>query len=126
PAEYGRLLGDLIDRHGVKCWLVNTGWSGGPYGVGDRMPIKATRALLSAALSGALDAAPMATHPIFGLAYPTQADGLDAAILDPRATWRSGEDYDAQARKLAQMFIDNFEVFAPFVDDAVRGAGPTL
>ena len=126
PSEYGKLLGELIDAHGASCWLVNTGWSGGPFGVGERMPIKATRALLAAALDGSLENAPMTEDPIFGFHYPTAATGIDAQILSPRETWRSGQDYDAQAVKLAEMFNKNFEIYAPFVDDEVRTAGPKV
>ena len=124
PSEYGRLLGALIDAHGVDCWLVNTGWSGGPYGVGKRMPIKETRALLAAALDGSLHDAPMTDDPIFGFAVPHHVPGVDERLLTPRATWDDPAAYDAQAEKLAAMFIDNFRTFAPYVDDAVNAAGP--
>ncbi|MEO1015468.1 MAG: phosphoenolpyruvate carboxykinase [Pseudomonadota bacterium] len=124
PSEYGALLGRLIARHGVQCWLVNTGWTGGPYGVGVRMPIKATRALLNAALSGALRDAPMATHPVFGFDVPREAPGLDAALLDQRGTWADPSAYDQQANKLAEMFVENFRVFEPHVSEAVRAAAP--
>ncbi len=125
PSEYGALLGRLIDRHGAQCWLVNTGWTGGPYGVGSRMPIKATRALLNAALSGALADAPTRAHPVFGFEVPTEAPGVDAALLDPRGAWDDVDAYDAQARKLAQMFTDNFRIFEAHVSEDVRKAAPT-
>ena len=124
PSEYGKLLGDLIDAHDVGCWLVNTGWTGGPHGVGSRMPIKETRALLAAALDGSLADAPMREDPLFGFDVPTSVDGVDEAILWPRNTWKSAAEYDAQAQKLAAMFVDNFKVFEPFVSDAVRAASP--
>ncbi|MGE0408224.1 MAG: phosphoenolpyruvate carboxykinase [Amphiplicatus sp.] len=124
PSLYGALLGALIERHGAACWLVSTGWTGGPYGEGARMPIKATRALLAAALDGSLSKAPMATDPIFGFKIPTSVPGVDEAILLPRNTWKSAADYDAQARKLAAMFAENFKAFAPFVSEDVRAAGP--
>ncbi|MEM9169283.1 MAG: phosphoenolpyruvate carboxykinase [Pseudomonadota bacterium] len=124
PSEYGRLLGELIDRHGVSCWLVNTGWTGGPFGVGSRMPIKETRALLTAALNGSLADAPMRQDPIFGFDVPSAAEGVDANVLDPRAAWSDATAYDAQAGKLAGMFVENFRVFEPFVDDAVKAAAP--
>ncbi len=124
PSEYGKLLGELIDRHGAACWLVNTGWTGGPFGVGARMPIKETRALLSAALDGSLNEAPMRADPIFGFDVPTSVPGVDEAILWPRNTWSSPEDYDAQAEKLAAMFVENFKVFEAFVSDDVRAAAP--
>ena len=132
PSEYGRLLGDLIARHDVACWLVNTGWTGGAYGVGARMPIKATRALLAAALDGSLSSAPMRRDPVFGFEVPTAVPGVDAAILDPRAAWEKtgaaagagGAAYDAQAARLAAMFRDNFRRFEAYVGDDVRAAGP--
>ena len=104
--------------------MVNTGWTGGPFGVGERMPIKATRALLAAALDGSLNGAPMTKDPIFGFDVPTQLAGVDENILIPRNSWGSGEDYDAQAKKLAGMFVENFAVFEPFVDDAVKASAP--
>ncbi len=124
PAEYGDLLRDLIARHGVDCWLVNTGWTGGAYGTGRRMPIKATRALLAAALDGSLKTAEFRTDPHFGFAVPLAVDGVDASILDPRATWADGAAYDAQARKLVDMFIANFAKFEDHVDAGVMGAAP--
>ncbi len=126
PSEYGRLLGELIDRHDVGCWLVNTGWTGGPHGVGSRMPIQATRALLSAALDGSLNDAPMRQDPIFGFDVPTQVHGVDENILWPRNTWASADDFDAQAEKLARMFVENFRIFEAFVDADVKGAAPKL
>lgn len=126
PSVYGKLLGDLIDRHGVSCWLVSTGWTGGPFGVGARMPIRATRALLAAALDGSLGEAAMRRDPVFGFETPAASPGVDPAILNPRSTWRDPGAYDAQARKLAGMFVENFAKFAPFVSDAVRAAGPRL
>ncbi|MEM9705258.1 MAG: phosphoenolpyruvate carboxykinase [Pseudomonadota bacterium] len=124
PSEYGALLGRLIDRHEADCWLVNTGWTGGPFGVGERMPIKATRALLSAALDGSLADTAMVEDPVFGFSVPQACAGVDTQILNPRNAWRSAPDYDAQAKKLAGMFVENFRVFEAFVDDAVRAAAP--
>ena len=124
PSEYGKLLGSLIAKHGVDCWLVNTGWTGGPHGVGVRMPIKETRALLSAALDGSLAGAPMAEDPIFGFNVPTSVPGVDDNILAPRTTWKSAADFDAQAKKLAAMFNENFIVYAPYVSDEVKAAAP--
>jgi len=124
PSEYGNLLRALIAEHNVDCWLVNTGWTGGKYGVGSRMPIKATRALLDAALSGELKNADMRTDPVFGFQVPTALAGVDAKILDPRATWADPSAYDSMASKLAGMFADNFVTFAAHVDEEVRAAGP--
>ncbi len=124
PSEYGNLLKDLIARHEVDCWLVNTGWTGGAHGVGHRMPIKATRALLAAALDGSLKDAEFRTDPNFGFAVPVAVAGVDAKILDPRSTWADTAAYDRQAKKLATMFTDNFTKFESHVDASVMGAAP--
>ncbi|WP_377292421.1 phosphoenolpyruvate carboxykinase [Rhizobium sp. SG2393] len=126
PAEYGNLLKALIAQHGVKCWLVNTGWTGGAYGVGRRMPIKATRALLTAALDGSLAAAEFRTDANFGFRVPVAVPGVDTSILDPRSTWADKAGYDAQAKKLVDMFVRNFEKFESHVDGSVRDAAPGL
>ncbi|GIL01757.1 MAG: phosphoenolpyruvate carboxykinase [ATP] [Alphaproteobacteria bacterium] len=125
PSEYGNLLRELIARHGVDCWLVNTGWTGGAYGTGRRMPIAATRALLAAALDGSLGAGGFRTDPNFGFAVPLSVAGVDVALLDPRSTWASGEAYDAAARRLVGMFVANFTKFEDHVDGEVRAAAPT-
>ncbi|WP_274626782.1 phosphoenolpyruvate carboxykinase [Arvimicrobium flavum] len=124
PSEYGALLRDLIAAQDVDCWLVNTGWTGGAYGTGKRMPIKATRALLSAALDGSLKTAQFRTDPNFGFAVPTAVPGVDTGILDPRSTWADASAYDGQARKLVSMFVANFEKFESHVDATVMGAAP--
>ena len=124
PAEYGNLLRDLIGRHGADCWLVNTGWTGGAYGTGKRMPIQATRALLTAALTGELKKADFRTDPNFGFAVPVAVEGVDSRILDPRSTWADTAAYDAQAKKLVGMFIANFSKFEDHVDSNVRDAAP--
>jgi phosphoenolpyruvate carboxykinase (ATP) len=124
PAVYGRLLGEKIARHGARCWLVNTGWTGGPHGTGRRMPIAATRAVLSALLSGALDEAPSRIDPVFGLRVPLAVPGVEAGLLDPRSGWSDAAAYDAQAARLAGMFAENFRRFAGDVPEAVRRAGP--
>ena len=124
PSEYGALLGALIEKHNADCWMVSTGWTGGPFGVGERMPIKETRALLAAALDGSLNDAPMKTDPIFGFSVPQAVPGVDEAILSPRNTWANPADFDAQAQKLAGMFIENFKVFEPYVSDGVKKAAP--
>jgi len=126
PTEYGNLLRDLIAKHGADCWLVNTGWTGGAYGTGKRMPIKATRALLNAALDGSLNTAEFRTDPNFGFAVPVSVDGIDDALLDPRSTWADKRAYDVQAQKLVSMFVQNFEKFAGHVDDAVLEAAPSM
>jgi phosphoenolpyruvate carboxykinase (ATP) len=126
PEVYARFLGEKIARHGVHVWLVNTGWSGGPYGVGSRIKIAYTRAMIHAALSGALDTATFHTDPLFNLAVPTAVPGVPADLLTPRATWPRAEDYDAQARKLARMFAENFTKFEESVSPEVGAAGPRV
>ncbi len=126
PSEYGNLLRELIAEHGVDCWLVNTGWTGGAYGIGKRMPIKATRALLSAALDGSLNNAEFRTDANFGFAVPVTVPGVDSAILDPRSTWADRQAYDRQAEKLVGMFVDNFGKFESHVDSTVLGAAPRV
>ncbi|MEE4316510.1 MAG: phosphoenolpyruvate carboxykinase (ATP), partial [Erythrobacter sp.] len=111
------------------CWLVNTGWTGGKYGTGSRMPIKATRALLNAVLDGKMDEVEFRKDPNFGFDVPVFVPalaeaGLDQTILDPRSTWADGAEYDATAKKLVQLFIDNFAQFEPHVDEGVRQAAP--
>jgi phosphoenolpyruvate carboxykinase (ATP) len=123
PRRYAEMLGKLIDQHGSRVWLVNTGWSGGAYGVGKRMKLPFTRALVRAALAGQLDSAPTRTDPTFGLAVPEHVPGIPDEILRPRDTWSDGSAYDAQAAKLAEMFRKNFEKFGE-VDSRIRDAGP--
>ena len=124
PSEYGNLLRDLISEHGVTCWLVNTGWTGGAFGTGSRMPIKATRALLTAALDGSLNACEFRTDANFGFEVPLSVPGVDGSILDPRATWADTKAYDAQAARLVTMFADNFGKFEDHVDNDIRSAAP--
>ena len=121
---YGNLLRALIAEHKVDCWLVNTGWTGGKYGTGSRMPIKATRALLNAALSGELKGQAMRTDPVFGFQVPLGLSGVDAKILTPRETWADKAAYDAMAARLVEMFQQNFSRFADHVDAEVLAAGP--
>ncbi len=126
PSEYGNLLKKLIADHNVDCWLVNTGWTGGAYGTGHRMPIKATRTLLQAALSGELKNAEFRTDPNFGFDVPVTVTGVDTEILTPRETWDDKAAYDVQASKLVQMFVDNFGTFESHVDGTVLSAAPAL
>ena len=126
PAEYGNLLKELIARHGVTCWLVNTGWTGGAHGVGSRMPIKATRALLSAALDGSLNDVEFRTDANFGFEVPVLVPRVESAILDPRSTWADKEGYDRQAARLVGMFIDNFAKFEAHVDANTLNAAPKV
>ncbi|MBS0243532.1 MAG: phosphoenolpyruvate carboxykinase (ATP), partial [Proteobacteria bacterium] len=126
PSAYGNLLRKLIAEHKVDCWLVNTGWTGGKFGVGHRMPIKATRALLDAALSGKLKGQPMRHDAIFGFDVPTALEGVDPKILNPRETWADKAAYDATARSLVDMFNKNFAKFEAHVDADVKAAAPAL
>ena len=126
PSVYGNMLRRLIDEHGVDCWLVNTGWTGGAHGTGSRMPIAATRALLSAALDGNLRDAEMRRDPIFGFEVPVALEGVEPEILNPRETWADKAAYDHQAMSLARMFNDNFKRFADHVDGQVLNAAPGL
>jgi len=123
PTKYAEMLGRLLKEHGSSVWLVNTGWSGGPYGVGKRMKLAHTRAMVKAALSGAIDPAALRTDPVFGLAVPKDVPGVPAEVLNPRDTWPDGEAYDQQADKLAAMFRANFVRFGETAEE-IREAGP--
>ncbi|PIV75284.1 MAG: phosphoenolpyruvate carboxykinase (ATP) [Rhodobacteraceae bacterium CG17_big_fil_post_rev_8_21_14_2_50_65_11] len=122
PEVYGNLLREKIAHHGAACWLVNTGWTGGAYGTGSRMPIRATRALLTAALDGSLQDAEFRKDPNFGFDVPTACPGVPEVLLDPRRTWEDPAAYDAQAAKLVHMFAENFAQYVPFIDDDVKAA----
>jgi phosphoenolpyruvate carboxykinase (ATP) len=124
PSRYAEMLGERIARHQAQAWLVNTGWTGGPYGTGTRMKIKFTRAMIQAALTGLLDGVQYEKDRLFNLDVPLACPGVPADVLHPRNTWADKAAYDEQAQKLARMFGDNFEKFAPQVSDEVRGAGP--
>jgi phosphoenolpyruvate carboxykinase (ATP) len=126
PSVYGNLLKQRIAEGSVDCWLVNTGWTGGKYGVGHRMPIKATRALLNAALDGSLKAGQFRKDPNFGFEVPVSVAGVDSTILDPRQTWPDKAAYDATAAKLVDLFVENFAQFAEHVDAGVREAAPKV
>ena len=124
PSVYGNLLKERIAKGEVDCWLVNTGWTGGKCGVGQRMPIKETRALLDAALDGSLKNVEFRKDPNFGFEVPVAVPGVDGSILDPRSTWADPAEYDAMAAKLVDLFVENFRQFADQVDDGVRQSGP--
>ncbi len=124
PGLYAEMLADRLEKHDVPVWLVNTGWSGGPYGVGQRMAIDHTRTMVRAALSGALDDVEYEIDPVFGVEVPTSVPGVPADILRPRDTWPDPTAYDEKARELARMFATNFEAYADGVTSAVRDAGP--
>jgi len=124
PTKYAEMLGEKLREHGSRVWLVNTGWSGGPYGVGKRMKLSYTRAMVRAALAGRLDDAPTATDPVFGLVVPTAVPGVPNDVLNARRTWPDGAAYDAQAQRLAEMFRRNMEKFGDAVSGSIRDAGP--
>jgi phosphoenolpyruvate carboxykinase (ATP) len=120
PSVYGNLLRDLIAKHDADCWLVNTGWTGGPASAGGkRMPIKLTRALLATVLDGSLAESEWRVDPMFAFRIPAKVAGVDPKLLNPRDTWKDKAAYDAQAKKLAGMFRDNFKVYVPYVDERV-------
>lgn len=124
PGRYADLLGGKVDEHDSKVWLINTGWTGGPAGVGSRMKLAYTRRMVTAILNGELDDVETFTEPFFNLAVPKEIDGVPSAVLNPRDTWEDGEAYDAQASKLVDMFIENFKQFEDGVTDAIKAAGP--
>ena len=126
PARYAEMLRDRIRAHGPRVWMVNTGWTGGPYGVGRRMALEHTRALLSSALAGELDDVPYVKDPVFGFQVPTEAPGVPSELLVPRQTWADPAAYDEAARSLARMFQENFARFADGAGEEVRAAGPQV
>jgi phosphoenolpyruvate carboxykinase (ATP) len=124
PATYSRMLSQRTREHDTRCYLVNTGWSGGPYGVGERIDIAATRAIVRAAIAGDLDGVETREDPFFGLHVPVEVPGVPPEILDPRSTWDDPDAYDEQARKLADLFRENFKKFEDDVERGVLEAGP--
>jgi phosphoenolpyruvate carboxykinase (ATP) len=124
PSEYARMLGERLETHGSDTWLVNTGWSGGPYGVGERMKISYTRAMIRAALDGSLRDVPTVEDPVFGLHVPESCPGVPSEVLQPRETWADKDAYDAAAADLADRFRENFKAYADQVDPSVLEAGP--
>jgi phosphoenolpyruvate carboxykinase (ATP) len=126
PGEYAAMLRDRLAGADVPVWLVNTGWTGGPYGTGERMNINHTRSMVRAALDGRLAGVPTVTDPIFGVEVPTACPDVPPAFLQPRETWHDRDAYDRQARALAVMFAENFAAYADGVPDDVRAAGPRI
>jgi phosphoenolpyruvate carboxykinase (ATP) len=126
PGEYAAMLIERLAKWDVPVWFVNTGWTGGPYGTGERMNIIHTRTMVRAALNGELDDVPMRTDPIFGVEVPTTCPGVPPEVLDPRGTWQDKSGYDTQAEKLARMFAENFEHYSDGVPPSVRSAGPRV
>lgn len=126
PSKYADLLGAKIKKHNVSCWLVNTGWSGGPYGVGQRMKIKYTRRLVNAALNGELENVETIKDPIFGLAIPKHCEGVPDEVLIPKMTWDDKSAFDQKAKHLASQFIENFKEFEEFVSKEICAAAPKI
>lgn len=126
PYYYADLLKRKIERHGAQCWLVNTGWVGGPYGIGKRISIRYTRAMLNAALRGELDSVEYTTDPIFGFEVPKSCPGVPDSVLDPASSWGNREEYEKKYRQLAARFVDNFKKFAPDCPPELLEAGPKL
>lgn len=126
PGKYASMLGERMRKNEVKVWLINTGWTGGPYGTGTRMKLAYTRAMITAALEGSLDHVAFETLPVFGLSMPTSCEGVPSGILNPRNTWSDPAAYDAMARKLASQFIANFEKYTAGVTEEVMSAAPKL
>jgi phosphoenolpyruvate carboxykinase (ATP) len=126
PGVYAKMLGEKLARHRARVWLVNTGWTGGPYGVGSRMKLALTRRLIHAALAGELEGCATGPDPVFGLEIPAAVRGVPGSVLRPWESWSDRAAYDAQAARLARMFAENFEQYARGVSPAVRAAGPRL
>ncbi|HVA62201.1 MAG TPA: phosphoenolpyruvate carboxykinase (ATP), partial [Terriglobales bacterium] len=123
PMVYARMLGERVTQHNARCWLINTGWTGGGYGVGKRMKLDYTRAMVRAALEGQLESATYTPDPIFGLAIPAAVPGVPDSVLNPRNTWPSPAAYEAAARELAGLFRKNFDRFPGIAAD-ILAAGP--
>jgi phosphoenolpyruvate carboxykinase (ATP) len=124
PTVYAELLKKKLAQHGVDVWLVNTGWTGGPYGTGKRMKIAHTRAMVRAALDGSLRKSATRPHPVFGVQVPESCPGVPSEVLDPRATWKDKAAYDAKASQLARMFVENFKQFEDQASGEVKSAAP--
>jgi phosphoenolpyruvate carboxykinase (ATP) len=126
PTKYAQLLADKLKKHGAQTWLVNTGWSGGPFGVGQRMKIAHTRAIIDAIHSGALDRVELSEDPIFGVGVPKTCPGVPAEVLTPRRTWSDPKAYDETARKLAYRFRENFKAYEGGAASEIKAAGPRI
>jgi phosphoenolpyruvate carboxykinase (ATP) len=126
PTQYAEMMGKKIDESGAKVWLINTGWSGGSYGTGERMKLKYTRAMITAALEGKLDNVEFKTHEVFGLSMPTSCPDVPTELLDPKSTWKDGSAYDAKANELAEKFVANFEKFKEFANEEIMAAAPKI
>ena len=126
PGKYAEMLGNKMREHEVNVWMINTGWSGGPYGIGHRMNLPYTRAMITAALEGKLDQVTFEAHPVFGVMMPTSCPNVPSEILNPRNTWADKENYDKEAFELAKEFVDNFKQYADGVSEEILAAAPKL
>jgi len=126
PGQYAEMLGKKINDTKVNVWMINTGWSGGPYGVGSRMKLPFTRAMITAALEGKLDDVPYEAHPVFGMMMPATCPNVPSEVLNPRNTWADKAAYDAQANNLAQQFVKNFEKYASGANEETMAAAPKI
>lgn len=126
PGKYASMLGERMRKHEVNVWMINTGWTGGAYGIGSRMKLSYTRAMISAALNGSLDQVEYAVDPVFGFAVPTTCPGVPATLLNPRNTWEINSEYDKAASNLAKLFVVNFEKYAAGVTEEVTAAAPKI
>ena len=126
PTKYAELLGAKLKENKVNVWLINTGWSGGAYGVGERINLKYTRAMISAVLNGSLKNTSYQNHAVFGLAMPSQCEGVPSEILNPKNTWSNKQAYDETANSLAQKFLTNFESFHEFANDEILSGAPVV
>lgn len=124
PTKYAEMLSAKMKENGVRVWLINTGWTGGPYGVGNRMKLKYTRAMITAALEGKLDNVEFVNHEIFGLAVPQSCPDVPSEVLNPRNTWENATAYDAKAKELAQSFRTNFKKFEEFANEEILAGAP--
>lgn len=126
PTKYAEMLSEKMKESGVNVWLINTGWTGGPYGVGSRMKLKYTRAMITAALNGQLSDVSYQTHPIFGLATPIECPNVPSEVLNPKSTWKNEKAYDVQAKELANSFKDNFKKFEEFANEEILSGAPII
>ncbi len=126
PGKYAAMLGKKMREQNVNIWLINTGWTGGPYGIGNRMKLSYTRAMITAVLEGKLDDVALTTHPVFGMSVPKECPNVPSNVLDPRATWTDKNAYDEKAKFLAGLFIDNFKKYETGVSEEIRAAAPLL
>ena len=126
PGKYAEMLGKKMKEHKVNVWMINTGWSGGAYGVGHRMKLSYTRAMITAALEGQLDNVAYESHPVFGMMMPLSCPDVPSDILNPRNTWADKSAYDHKAKELAKQFIKNFEKYASGVNEEILAAAPNI